>query len=127
MHTHSQAAFDQLGVYDFVIKATRARPGNRAGLFAARTGSGRAARRFVTSEAHLSHAVERLTFRRDVWQGFGMKAALLPDRGVVKVVGDDASRLLNGLVTADVEKITPARPAFAAPRQMIWPSRIAPT
>src|ERR671925_301971 len=66
------------------------------------------------AKAHLSHAVERLTFRRDVWQGFGMKAALLPDRGVVKVVGDDASRLLNGLVTADMEKITPARPAFAA-------------
>ena len=28
-----------------------------------------------------------------------MQAALLPDRGVVKVVGDDARRFLNGLVT----------------------------
>ena len=31
-----------------------------------------------------------------------MKAALLPDRGVVKVAGDDAEKFLNGLVTADV-------------------------
>jgi len=43
-----------------------------------------------------------------------MKAALLPDRGVVKVAGDDAGRLLNGLVTADVDKVTPANPCFAA-------------
>ena len=28
-----------------------------------------------------------------------MKAALLPDRGVVKVVGDDARSFLNGLLT----------------------------
>jgi folate-binding protein YgfZ len=57
---------------------------------------------------------ERLTFRREFWQGIGMKAALLPDRGVLKVSGDDARRLLHGLVTANVEQITPARPAFAA-------------
>ncbi len=31
-----------------------------------------------------------------------MKAAVLPDRGVVKVVGDDARTFLHGLVTADV-------------------------
>jgi tRNA-modifying protein YgfZ len=43
-----------------------------------------------------------------------MKAALLPDRGVVKVAGDHARRLLNGLVTADVDKVTPAKPCFAA-------------
>ena len=30
-----------------------------------------------------------------------MKAALLPDRGVVKVAGDDARKFLNGLVTVD--------------------------
>ena len=29
-----------------------------------------------------------------------MKAALLPDRGVVKVAGDDARKFLNGLITA---------------------------
>ena len=29
-----------------------------------------------------------------------MKAALLPDRGVVKVAGDDARKFLNGLITS---------------------------
>jgi tRNA-modifying protein YgfZ len=43
-----------------------------------------------------------------------MQAALLPDRGVVKVVGDDARRFLNGLVTNDVAKVAPDQPAFAA-------------
>jgi folate-binding protein YgfZ len=43
-----------------------------------------------------------------------MKAALLPDRGVVKVAGDDARRFLNGLVTIDVERVAPASPRFAA-------------
>lgn len=43
-----------------------------------------------------------------------MKAALLPDRGVVKVAGDDAEKFLNGLVTADVGMVTPERAAFAA-------------
>jgi tRNA-modifying protein YgfZ len=43
-----------------------------------------------------------------------MQAALLPDRGVVKVVGDDARRFLNGLVTNDVAKVAPGKPAFAA-------------
>jgi folate-binding protein YgfZ len=43
-----------------------------------------------------------------------MQAALLPDRGVVKVVGDDARRFLNGLVTNDAARIAPGKPAFAA-------------
>jgi len=43
-----------------------------------------------------------------------MKAALLPDRGVVKAVGDDARSFLNGLLTADFAKLTPATPKFAA-------------
>jgi tRNA-modifying protein YgfZ len=43
-----------------------------------------------------------------------MQAALLPDRGVVKVVGDDARRFLNGLVTNDAAKVAPGKPAFAA-------------
>ena len=43
-----------------------------------------------------------------------MKAAILSDRGVVKVAGDDAGKFLNGLVTADMAKVTPAQPAFAA-------------
>ena len=43
-----------------------------------------------------------------------MKAALLPDRGVVKVAGEDARGFLNGLVTADLAKVTPEHPRFAA-------------
>ena len=43
-----------------------------------------------------------------------MKAALLPDRGVVKVAGDDARRFLNGLVTSDMAKVAPGRANFAA-------------
>jgi tRNA-modifying protein YgfZ len=43
-----------------------------------------------------------------------MKAALLPDRGVVKIGGADARKYLNGLVTADLAKVAPGRPAFAA-------------
>jgi folate-binding protein YgfZ len=43
-----------------------------------------------------------------------MKAALLPDRGVVKVVGDNARPFLNGLLTADIGKMTPETPRFAA-------------
>jgi tRNA-modifying protein YgfZ len=43
-----------------------------------------------------------------------MQAALLPDRGVVKVVGDNAEQFLNGLLTADIGKVTPDSAAFAA-------------
>ena len=43
-----------------------------------------------------------------------MKVALLPDRGVVKVAGDDARRFLNGLITADIDKLTPGGARFAA-------------
>jgi len=43
-----------------------------------------------------------------------MQAALLPDRGVVKVAGDDARLFLNGLLTNDVGKIAPGSPRFAA-------------
>jgi tRNA-modifying protein YgfZ len=43
-----------------------------------------------------------------------MKAALLPDRGVVKVAGDDARNFLNGLFTADIGQVTPDEPRFAA-------------
>ena len=43
-----------------------------------------------------------------------MQAALLPDRGVVKVAGDDARRFLNGLVTNDMAKVTPGSARFAA-------------
>jgi folate-binding protein YgfZ len=43
-----------------------------------------------------------------------MKAALLPDRGVVKVAGDDARKFLNGLVTSDIAKVAPEAAAFGA-------------
>jgi len=43
-----------------------------------------------------------------------MKAALLPDRGVVKVVGDDARGFLNGLLTSDIGRVTPDNSGFAA-------------
>ena len=43
-----------------------------------------------------------------------MQAALLPDRGVVKVAGENAEQFLNGLLTADISKVTPDRTAFAA-------------
>src|SRR5262249_19979916 len=43
-----------------------------------------------------------------------MKAALLPDRGVVKVAGDDTRKFLNGLVTCDIAKVTPAAAGFGA-------------
>jgi folate-binding protein YgfZ len=55
-----------------------------------------------------------LRFGATSGKALGMKAALLSDRGVVKVAGADARRLLNGLVTADVDKITSATPSFAA-------------
>jgi folate-binding protein YgfZ len=43
-----------------------------------------------------------------------MKAALLPDRGVVKVAGLDGRKFLNGLVTADLGRVAPGQPRFAA-------------
>ncbi len=43
-----------------------------------------------------------------------MQAALLPDRGVVKVAGDGARTFLNGLLTADIGKVSPQAACFAA-------------
>jgi len=43
-----------------------------------------------------------------------MYAALLPDRGVVKVVGDDARRWLGNLVTTDMGRVAPGAPRFGA-------------
>jgi folate-binding protein YgfZ len=43
-----------------------------------------------------------------------MRAALLPDRGVVKVAGDDAQKLLNGLLTSDIGKVTPHAARYGA-------------
>jgi tRNA-modifying protein YgfZ len=43
-----------------------------------------------------------------------MKAAFLPDRGVVKVSGDGARDFLNGLVTTDVAQLRPGQGRFGA-------------
>ena len=43
-----------------------------------------------------------------------MKATLLPDRGVVKVAGDDVRGFLNGLLTSDIDRVTPDSAVFAA-------------
>jgi tRNA-modifying protein YgfZ len=43
-----------------------------------------------------------------------MKATLLPDRGVVKVTGDEARRFLHGLVTADVNALAQGQARYAA-------------
>jgi folate-binding protein YgfZ len=43
-----------------------------------------------------------------------LQAALLPDRGVVKVSGDDARGFLNGLFTVDIGKMTPGTARFGA-------------
>src|SRR6266436_9079066 len=43
-----------------------------------------------------------------------MKAAILPDRGVVKVSGGDARDFLNGLVTTDVTLLRPSLGRFGA-------------
>src|SRR5215470_16421013 len=43
-----------------------------------------------------------------------MKAAFLPDRGVIKVSGEDARNFLNGLVTTDVALVRPGLARFGA-------------
>lgn len=43
-----------------------------------------------------------------------MQAAVLPDRGVIKVAGADARKFLNGLLTADISAMSPGKACFAA-------------
>jgi folate-binding protein YgfZ len=43
-----------------------------------------------------------------------MKAALLPDRGVVKITGDTARDFLNGLITTDTTRLQPGLGRFGA-------------
>ena len=43
-----------------------------------------------------------------------MKAALLPDRGVIKVAGNDARNFLHGLVTTDILHLQPGIARFCA-------------
>lgn len=43
-----------------------------------------------------------------------MKSAFLPDRGVLKVAGEDARNFLNGLITTDVDRLKPGLGRFGA-------------
>ncbi len=43
-----------------------------------------------------------------------MKAAFLPDRGVVKVAGDDARDFLHGLLSANILTLAPGAARFGA-------------
>src|SRR6201985_2340167 len=43
-----------------------------------------------------------------------MKAALLPDRGLVKVTGETARDFLNGLITSDTTRLQPGLGRFGA-------------
>ncbi|MBS0248322.1 MAG: folate-binding protein YgfZ [Proteobacteria bacterium] len=43
-----------------------------------------------------------------------MLAALLPDRGVIRVSGEDARHFLNGIVTSNIETLTPGGARYAA-------------
>src|SRR5207237_9453264 len=47
-------------------------------------------------------------------KGQWTRAALRPDRSVVKGAGDDAQKLLNGLLTTDVGLVTPQAARYAA-------------
>ena len=62
----------------------------------------------------LSHR-QRLTLALDIWHTSVMKAAFLPGIAAWSGwLGDDARKFLNGLLTADIGKVTPASPRFAA-------------
>jgi folate-binding protein YgfZ len=56
-----------------------------------------------------------LSFNKNIKRNFEtMKAAFLPDRGVVKISGEDARNFLNGLVTTDVTLVRPGLGRFGA-------------
>src|SRR5262249_15862501 len=69
--------------------------------------------RYTDRGAPLWEALAHLTFAAIDGQEH-MKAALLPDRGVVNVAGDDARPFLNGLFTTDVGQVTADDACFAA-------------
>ena len=41
-------------------------------------------------------------------------AAILPDRAVIRLAGDDRRHFLQGLITQDIDALAPGRPIFAA-------------
>src|SRR6478609_11906885 len=48
------------------------------------------------------------------FENFRMKAAFLSDRSIVKLGGEDARAFLDGLVTSDMDKVTPGQARYAA-------------
>jgi tRNA-modifying protein YgfZ len=50
----------------------------------------------------------------NAWKALDMKSTLLPDRGVIKITGDDARNFLHGLVTADILQLTAGKARFCA-------------
>src|SRR6195256_763720 len=55
-----------------------------------------------------------VTFQQELQEQPLMKAAFLPDRGVVKVSGEDARNFVNGLVTTDLTPLRPGLGRFGA-------------
>ena len=62
----------------------------------------------------MAKPAESKTSGHHVTQDFPMRAAFLPDRGVVKVSGTDARNFLNGLITTDLTKLEPGMGRFGA-------------
>src|SRR5207248_8462688 len=61
-----------------------------------------------------SFVISVTSFQKGLSRGILMKAGFLPDRGVVKVSGEDARNFLNGLVTTDVTLLQPGLGRFGA-------------
>ena len=65
----------------------------------------------------LRGALPDLTLGGDIrprHQPVHIKAALLDDRGVVRVAGEDARKFLNGLLTTDIDKVRASQASYAA-------------
>src|SRR5450631_3669505 len=62
----------------------------------------------------ISGTCPQLPFPHNFARELLMQAAFLPDRGVVKVAGEDARNFLNGLVTTDVMLLRPGLGRFGA-------------
>src|SRR5882757_5840302 len=69
--------------------------------------SGRGRRPSRAAQALVVYGLAAYVPLQHVTRDFYMKAAFLPDRGVVKVSGNDARDFLNGLVTTDVTLLHP--------------------
>src|SRR6201999_1070729 len=69
----------------------------------------------LTLAAYVSPQHPVLGFQQELQEKLrDMKAAFLPDRGVVKVSGEAARDFLNGLVTTDVTQLAPGLGRFGA-------------